>query len=80
MGVKTEQEGWLWWVHEQEKQFVAMIEFGLNCKVVWPERMVSGDYSQINEMLEWVGLSWNDRIVGMVHPLLRNSTQKERSE
>lgn len=80
VGVSTEQEGWLWWIHEQEKQFVSMIEFGVNCKVVWPERMVNGDYSQINEMLDWLGLSWNDKIVEMVQPLLRNSKQKERSK
>lgn len=74
------QEGWLGWIHEQEKLFVGMIEAGLNCKQIWPERMVYGDYSQVYEMLEWLGLEWNDNIVGLVTPLLKNSSiQKERS-
>jgi len=78
INVQTESEGWLWWVHEHEKRFVEMIEAGLNCKVVWPERMAYGDYQQIYEMLDWLGLEWNDKIVDLVQPLLRNSKQKER--
>jgi len=77
--VTSEKDGWLWWVHEHEKLFVDMIETGLNCKVVWPERMVHGDYQQIYEMLEWLGLEWNDEIVNKIHPLLWNG-RKERSK
>jgi hypothetical protein len=78
IGASSEQEGWLWWVHQHEKLFVEMIEAGLNCKIIWPERMVNGDYSQIFEMLEWVGLQWNEKIVETIHPMLYNSKQKER--
>ncbi|GAG16971.1 unnamed protein product, partial [marine sediment metagenome] len=53
IGVNIERDGWLWWVHQYEKRFVEMIEAGLNCKVVWPERMVHGDYQQMYETLEW---------------------------
>jgi len=79
VNANTEQEGWLWWVHEHEKLFVEMIEAGLNVKVIWPERMAGGDFTQIAEMLEWLGLQWHDGIVDSVVPLLKNSTQKERS-
>lgn len=78
--VKNEREGWLWWVHEHEKLFVDMIETGLNCKIIWPERMVYGDYYQIYEMLDWLGLSWNKEIVNVIDPLFYNSQQKERSK
>jgi hypothetical protein len=71
-----DRDGWLEWVHQHEKLFVEMIETGLNCKIVWPERMVSGDYSQMYEMIDWLGLKWNDKIVGLVEPLLYNSRQK----
>jgi hypothetical protein len=58
-----------------------MIETGLNCKVIWPERMVDGDYSQIIEMLKWLGLEWNDSIIPTTKKLLWNSPQmKERSK
>jgi hypothetical protein len=78
IGVNNEQEGWKWWVRQHEKLFVEMIETGLNCKIVWPERMVNGDYTQIFEMLEWLGLKWDDSIIKTIDPLLWNSKQKER--
>jgi hypothetical protein len=70
------REGWLDWVHHHEKLFVEMIETGLNCKIVWPERMVSGDYAQMEEMIDWLGLKWNDEIVSLIEPMLYNSKQK----
>lgn len=71
IGVETEQDGWLWWIHEHEKLFVQMIEQGLNCKIVWPERMVTADYEQMYEMIEWLGLKWNDNIPSVIAPLLK---------
>jgi len=76
IGVNIPQEGWLWWVHEHEKLFVEMIENGLNCKVIWPERMVINDYTQIREMINWLGLRWNDSIVETIDPLLYKSKKK----
>lgn len=62
VGVSNEHDGWLYWIHEHEKRFVEMIEAGLNCKVIWPERMVYGDYTQIYEMIEWLSLEINPNI------------------
>jgi len=74
----TEQGGWLWWVHQHIERFVEMVTEGLNCKVVWPERMVHGDYQQIYETLEWLGLSWNKEVVNLIDPLLWHVRQRER--
>jgi hypothetical protein len=63
-------EGWVSWVHQYEAKFVEMIEAGLNCKVVWPERIIDGDFQQFKEMIEWVGLSWNDKILSQIEPML----------
>lgn len=82
IGVKTEQAGWLWWVHEHEKRFVEMINEGLNVKVIWPDRMVSGNYSQIYETIEWLGLKWNDKVVKIlefVDPKLWHSRKSQQS-
>lgn len=79
LSISTPQEGWLWWIHQHEKLFVEMIEAGLNCKVIWPERMAVGDFEQIKEMIEWLGLTWNDNIPEMVKPMFNNSLQRERS-
>lgn len=78
VGAKTEEEGWLWWVHQYEKQFVAMIEAGVDCKQVWPERMVRGDYQQIYQTLEWLGLEWNSKIVETIDPMLIKSRRKNK--
>ena len=75
-----DREGWLNWIHIHEKRFCEMIEAGLNCKVIWPERMMRGDYYQIYEMLDWLGLDWNEEIVQTIDPLFLNSRKKERSE
>ncbi len=79
VGVDTEQEGWLWWVHQYEARFVRMIEAGLNCKVIYPERMVHGNYEQMYETLEWVGLRWSKEVVNKIDPLLWGSRQKEKN-
>ena len=74
----TESEGWLWMVHKYEEKFVEMITEGLNCKVVWPERMVTGDYKQIYETIEWLGLDWKSDALNFVDPLLWGSRQKQK--
>lgn len=72
----SEREGWLWMVHEYEKKFVEMIQEGLNCKVIWPERMVTGDYKQLYETLEWLGLKWSSDVVNFISPLLWRGIDK----
>lgn len=74
--VTCEEEGWLWWIHEHEKKFVQMIEAGLNCKMIWPERMVEGDYQQIYETLQWLGIEWADDIIKQMEPMLSKSRGK----
>jgi len=76
VGAKTEEEGWLWWVHQHEKRFVEMINEGLNCKIVWPHRMVDGDYTQIYEMLDWLRLPWKSEVLSFVDPLLWHVRRK----
>jgi len=78
INAKDEADGWLWWVHEHEKLFSDMIEAGIEYREIWPERMAIGDFEQIHEMVEWLGLEWNEKVVEMVSPLLKNSKQKER--
>ena len=71
------EEGWKDWVHQYENKFVEMIEAGLNCKIVWPERILNGNYTQIYETIEWCGLKWNDQIIPTINQLLH--TNKERT-
>lgn len=70
INVSTEQDGWAWWVAQHKQRFVEMIEAGMNVKQVWPERMVNGDYSQMQEMIEWLGLEWNTEVYNFIEPKL----------
>ena len=74
VGVHTEAEGWNWWIHEQEKRFMEMVGAQLDLKLVWPERMVKGDFDQVFEMLEWLQLPYDqNKVRNLVKPMLWNS-------
>lgn len=70
IGVPSEREGWLWWVKRHIHCFVSMIEEGLNCFQIWPERMVEGDYEQLMSLMEWLGLEWNSKVLEFIDPRL----------
>jgi hypothetical protein len=78
VNASNEREGWLWMVHEYEKRFVEMINEGVNCKIIWPERMVSGDYKQLYELMEWLGLPWKTEVLGFIDSLLWGTRIKEK--
>ena len=73
LNFSKEEDGWLWWVHQYEQKFVEMMQNGLNCRVVWPDRMVNGNYEQVKETLEWLGIKWNNMIPEVISPLLEKS-------
>jgi hypothetical protein len=70
VGVDNARDGWIWWVHQHEQRFVEMIQAGLNVKVVWPQRMVQGDYKQMYETVEWLGLKWSSGVLSFIDPKL----------
>ena len=77
IGVKDEADGWLWLVHEYEKRFVEMITAGLDVKVMWPQRMVFGDFQQVHQLLAWTGLRWTSEVLGYVDEKLEHTRIKE---
>jgi len=70
VGATSEKEAWLWWVHEYEKRFIEIMEYEINHRVVWPERMRDGDFEQMKEVVEWCGLKWNEEVVEVMNNLL----------
>ena len=74
------EDGWLEWVHHYEQRFVEMMNEGVNVKVIWPERMVNGDYQQLQETLNWLGLPWKSEIFNFIDPLLWSSRKKKGVE
>lgn len=77
LGYDNESDAWLWYVHQFESRFVDMITAGVNCRQIWPERMVHGDYKQLYETLDWLGLKWNNKIFEYIDPLLNPIRKKE---
>lgn len=41
---------------------------GMNCKTIWPNRMTQGDYREVYELLEWLGLPWKSEILSKIDP------------
>ena len=76
VGAETEEDGWRWWIHQHEQRFIEMIQAGLNVKVVWPERMVTGDYQQLMETIEWLGLEWKTEVLTFIDPRLWKARRK----
>ena len=69
-------EGWQLWINEHKKRFVEM-EQNLDVRYVWPMDFVAGDLREIKEIVDWLGLEWNDTAVkAFIDPRLWN-TKKE---
>ncbi len=68
---------WIKWVNHHEQKFVEMVQAGLNVKVIWPERMIKGNYEQAYELIEWLGLSWKaEEVMAFLEPKLWKSKVK----
>lgn len=81
VGAKNEHDGWLWWVRQHEERFREMIAAGLDMRIVWPERMVDGDYGQMRDTIEWLGLEWkDDEVKEFIEPKLWKAKMKKLAE
>ena len=78
MHKRTTYAEWIEWINHHEKKFVEMIETGVNVKQIWPDRMVRGDYSQVCEAIEWLGLTWRSQeVMEFIEPKLWKARKKE---
>lgn len=76
IGKTTAAEGWLWWVRKQEERYREMLLSGLDCRVVYPERIVEGDYFQMYELVQLLGLQWHDSIIEQIDPMVMKTRNK----
>lgn len=78
MNAYSTYEEWIMWINHHEECFVEMIKAGLNVKMVWPERMVKGNYEQMYELIEWLGLTWkSDQVMDFIEPKLWKARIKQ---
>jgi len=73
VGVNNEYAGWKWWIDWGEMQMEALIKAGVDYKIVWPDRLADGDYSQVLHMLRWLNLPWNHNIVPIISKLFKTT-------
>lgn len=76
MNGHSTEEGWKQMCRAYDERFVEMMNAGLDCKVIWPHRMAYGDYEQIYELLEWLGLEWKTDILTWVDPKFFKTRKK----
>lgn len=70
-------EGWITWVNAHEEKFVEMVQAGLNVKIIWPERGIKGNYEQLYEVIEWLGLTWRaEKVMDFIEPKLWKAKQR----
>ena len=70
LNLKTDRDGWLNWIHYHEANFIDMIA-KVDYRIVWPERVLDGEYGQICEMLDWLGLPWDNEIIDFLNTKIR---------
>ena len=77
MSAYDNEQDWIKWVHYHEDRFIEMIRAGLNVKIVWPERVVKGNYEQLAELIEWLGLSLKlSEIIKFIEPKIWKARKK----
>jgi hypothetical protein len=73
-----DETGWLGMVQEYEKRLIDMINEGIDHRIIWPERMVDGDYQQIYDICEWLGLTWNEKAMEHIQRLLWKNIERSK--
>jgi len=53
--------GWQFWIDQHKKRFQEMHDAGLDIREVWPTKFVEGDFSEMQQVVEELGLQWDDR-------------------
>lgn len=54
--------GWHKWVDHHKQKFEQMKVAGLLIKEVWPTKMINGDFTEIESVINWLGLEYNDSL------------------
>ena len=57
------QKDWLGWVQFHENRFKEMKQVGLDIREVWPEKMINGDFKEIEKVVMELGLLFNEEMV-----------------
>jgi len=63
------RSGWLHWVAEHEKRFEEMTTAKLKVFEMWPQRLINGDFTQAQMLVNTLGLKWKeDKVREFIEP------------
>jgi hypothetical protein len=63
MDAYQDEEGWGVWVEEHKKRFIQMYEAGLNIYEVYPQKMIDGNFEEMEAVIGCCGLNWKEQEV-----------------
>ena len=75
VGASNIREGWAWWVNYHIQRFEEL-KNKVECREVWPEKMINGDFTELKEVIEWLGLEWNSEVLTFVDSQLWKSRKR----
>ena len=75
---RTIEKGWLWWIQQQDRLITELVMSEANTFVVWPERMVDGDFGQMEELFARLQLSFErTEVQKYISRVFKNSPQNK---
>lgn len=71
IGIDNALQGWKWWLQQYQDRLLEM-QYALNVKFVYPEKMAFGDYKEMKEVVKWCGGKWKNKAVkDFIEPKLK---------
>ena len=71
MNAYDKVDGWEGWVAHHIRCFAEMRLAPMDIFEIWPGDFIKGDLSEVKNMIQWLGLDWDeDRVVEMISPEL----------
>jgi len=64
MTAYKDAEGWKEWIDHHKLCFGEMLDAGLDIFEISTPRLIDGDLSEAEEMIEWLGLTWDENKIG----------------
>jgi hypothetical protein len=57
------EAGWFQWVETHQEKFIEMYAAGLDYREVWPEKIINGNLKEMKNIINWLGLAWNEKAI-----------------
>jgi hypothetical protein len=71
IGKETAIDGWKWWL-QQYKDRIMEMQYSLNMRIIYPEKMMHGNYEEIKSVVGWCGGVWKEKETkDFIQPKLR---------